>query len=189
MTEVTRKTVSNFPVCFREKIQTIVDDPKSFWKFYDQHKNTSPEIIPGAAYIVYDSQPRITDPITKLNGPVPLSSRYAIFYSSKGEPLEVVPYTSGSLIPQKMIDPNAEPIKVESYRRICLHKDMRKRSPNYCVLFYDRNGNRIGREIIDDTITNFRFPEKYNLSEAVAEPDDFSLKPTEFVDRNVCIVC
>jgi hypothetical protein len=49
----------------------------------------------------------------------------------------------------------------------------------YVVFFHDKNNNRFSLEVLNSADEDIKLWEEYDLSDAVEEPSDFSLKDTE----------
>ena len=151
------------------------------------------QIIPGASYLVYEGCPTQNSHLAHIPGGVPGSSKTVTFYTADGDPIETQEHEFRFPMMDAMLDPNAPKPKPTSFTRIWwpafeLGGGMTKGVPGYAILFHDKNGHRfdwVRIKLADDDLSGIT---KVDLSSAIEEPADFSMKENK-VERTGCIIC
>jgi hypothetical protein len=148
-------------------------------------------VIKDASYYFLGSWPKNDDPVNHV--PVGLAQETTCaFYTAAGNLIKQIDYgyhpSYDHLQPSAMLDPSAPKPKVASYRRVwwpAINIGIgTKGTPGYAVLFHDVHGNRFAWERVasEDAVL---CAETFNMSDAVEEASDFSLKRQQ---RNSCTI-
>lgn len=144
--------------------------------------NIDRTVIPGASYHIYEGAPMKDSPITRMPGGVSGGSKMVTFYNANGDDITTIEHNFMFPVMDDKLDQTAPKPKPVSYRRIWwpafqIGFGMTKGQPGYAVLFHDKNDIRIGWIRISSPDDNISTCQKYDLTDAVEEPSDFSLKP------------
>jgi hypothetical protein len=140
--------------------------------------------ILGASYHFYEGGLTKFSSITNLPGEVSKESKYITFYTFDGNPIITIEHNFDFALMNAKLDSSALPPKPVSYKKFWWPTFKAKDTlilesviaqSGYVVLFHDKNGNRIGWEVLNSADEDISGWKEYDLSEAVEEESDFSL--------------